>query len=153
MGLACLTAVALAGCVMVVHQPVPDPFTLRVSKDGTEILLRQGYPKVKAAMESLVPPNLLRHGFPLEAGTNTHFRVNESVVGEACRVRLDEGGINSASWHFTVVEARRIADGLTQVRAKGERGRVNFILPGSTRKRDPEAERGRLTQLIQITGW
>lgn len=125
---------------------------MRVNKDGTEILLRQSYTKVKAAMESMVPPNLIRHGFRLEAATDTHFRVNESLVGEACQVRLDECGINSASWHFTVVEARRITDGLTQVRAKGERGRINFIFPGSTRKRDTEAERGRLTQLIQITG-
>lgn len=147
-----LTTLVLAGCVVVVQQPTPDPYVMRVTKDGTEILLRQNYAKVKSAMEVMVPPNLKRHGYRPEAATDSHFRVHESVVGEACRVRLDEMGVASAYWHFTVIEARRVADGLTQVRAKGERGRVNYIFSGSTKKRDTGTEGGRLKELIQALG-
>jgi hypothetical protein len=147
-----LATMVLAGCVVVVRQPAPDPYVMRVTKDGTEILLRQNYAKVKAGMDAMVIPNLERFRFNPNAAITPGVRVNESIAGEACRLSLNEIGINSASWHDTVIEARRVADGLTQVRAKSQKGRLNFILPGSTNSRDRAAERGRLTELLQRVG-
>lgn len=148
-GFAFLAALVLAGCVVVVRQPAADPFAMRVTKDGTEILLRQNYAKVKVAMETMVPPKLKRYRHEPEASAKPHLRVKESLAGEECRGQLEELMLSSAVWHTTVIEVRRVADGLTQVRAKSEHGRVNLIFPGSTTTRTPDIERQRLTELIQ----
>ena len=126
---------------------------MRVTKDGTEILLRQDFAKVKSSLELMEIANLKRLRQSPDGTTKSPtLSVVESVPGEACSLLLWEYGPFPVSGHRTGIEARRVADGLTQVRAMSVQNGLgsSSMLTGKPKfTRTPDIERQRLTELLQ----
>jgi hypothetical protein len=129
---------------------------MRVTKDGTEILLRQDYSKVVAALKTMADTNLRRLTYPVDALTRVpQLGVVESAAGMVCQLSLHERAANPVDGHTSHFEAKRVSDGLTRVRIKSEQwgvGASSLFTGKLPRTRTPDVEVRRLEELSQTIG-